>query len=342
MAGGHRRRSAIHPSAIRPRPPQLLEAFLLEKALYEIDYELNNRPDWVAIPFADCSPWRRPQIDGARLQAAIFVPSCALFSGPGSLEDHRNFGSYLISSHGGYVEMEPSSVSSVVHPSSSFQFRTLRNFGPRIRNKSRGRYLHCCLAVYRQIPPFPRRPAKSKAAGPPRSRFVDNLQMPPPREPPPLTPPSAAGPSAGSPPEPKRAPAAASQSPRPRSTNVTSAPIVAMLASSPASEMTVPPSISKLPVPLGNCPIRANPGQKGQARGLKKAADAEIVNVVSPNQKLRRSVHSRAETRARDIHTRGVKPRQREDRSRWSGWCPNPDPVSIQVRQISALRPLLD
>ena len=28
----------------------LLEAFLLEKAIYEVGYELNNRPDWVGIP----------------------------------------------------------------------------------------------------------------------------------------------------------------------------------------------------------------------------------------------------------------------------------------------------
>jgi maltose alpha-D-glucosyltransferase/alpha-amylase len=28
----------------------LLRAYLLEKALYEISYELNNRPDWVRIP----------------------------------------------------------------------------------------------------------------------------------------------------------------------------------------------------------------------------------------------------------------------------------------------------
>jgi maltose alpha-D-glucosyltransferase / alpha-amylase len=37
-----------------PRDPEqaqiLLDAYLLEKALYEIAYELNNRPDWVGIP----------------------------------------------------------------------------------------------------------------------------------------------------------------------------------------------------------------------------------------------------------------------------------------------------
>jgi len=31
---------------------ELLSAYLLEKALYEVTYELNNRPDWVAIPIS--------------------------------------------------------------------------------------------------------------------------------------------------------------------------------------------------------------------------------------------------------------------------------------------------
>ncbi len=39
-----------------PREPEarqsLLECFLLEKAVYELGYELNNRPDWVRLPLA--------------------------------------------------------------------------------------------------------------------------------------------------------------------------------------------------------------------------------------------------------------------------------------------------
>ena len=31
---------------------ELLRLFVLEKALYELNYEINNRPDWLRIPLA--------------------------------------------------------------------------------------------------------------------------------------------------------------------------------------------------------------------------------------------------------------------------------------------------
>lgn len=41
-------------SAFIPKEEQdlevMLRTFLLEKAVYELNYELNNRPDWLMIP----------------------------------------------------------------------------------------------------------------------------------------------------------------------------------------------------------------------------------------------------------------------------------------------------
>ena len=45
-------RPHAHPAAARTRSPRLLSVFELEKAVYELRYELNNRPDWVGIPVA--------------------------------------------------------------------------------------------------------------------------------------------------------------------------------------------------------------------------------------------------------------------------------------------------
>ena len=52
--GGYR--EAIGSTSSWPRDPavaeRLIAVFTLEKALYELRYELANRPDWVAIPLA--------------------------------------------------------------------------------------------------------------------------------------------------------------------------------------------------------------------------------------------------------------------------------------------------
>ena len=40
-------------AGLLPAPTEvrlLLDAFLLEKALYELRYELNHRPSWVSVP----------------------------------------------------------------------------------------------------------------------------------------------------------------------------------------------------------------------------------------------------------------------------------------------------
>ena len=46
----------------------LLRAFVLDKALYELGYELNNRPDWVHIPLTGLL---RSALAAARLKACI-------------------------------------------------------------------------------------------------------------------------------------------------------------------------------------------------------------------------------------------------------------------------------
>ena len=45
---------AAKPDLLPPKEQAqtLLNAYMLEKALYELMYELNNRPKWIRIPFA--------------------------------------------------------------------------------------------------------------------------------------------------------------------------------------------------------------------------------------------------------------------------------------------------
>jgi len=46
----HTTRGALFRAATPAEEDRLLEAFLLEKALYEVVYEINNRPTWLHIP----------------------------------------------------------------------------------------------------------------------------------------------------------------------------------------------------------------------------------------------------------------------------------------------------
>jgi maltose alpha-D-glucosyltransferase / alpha-amylase len=44
----------------------MLEAFTMEKALYELGYELNNRPEWLLIPLSGIASILGPATGEAR------------------------------------------------------------------------------------------------------------------------------------------------------------------------------------------------------------------------------------------------------------------------------------
>ena len=58
-------REAVQACPVYPADPQaaqrLLELFLLEKAFYELRYELDNRPDWVQVPLSGLSELLLPE-----------------------------------------------------------------------------------------------------------------------------------------------------------------------------------------------------------------------------------------------------------------------------------------
>lgn len=60
--------SAVEGRTLIPETPEgralLLDLFLLEKALYELGYELNNRPDWARIPLEGILSLMSPNGDG--------------------------------------------------------------------------------------------------------------------------------------------------------------------------------------------------------------------------------------------------------------------------------------
>jgi maltose alpha-D-glucosyltransferase/alpha-amylase len=57
-------------SGLIPKEPTeadaMLQVYLLDKAIYELGYELNNRPDWVSIPLRGVLGLLKPDNTGAK------------------------------------------------------------------------------------------------------------------------------------------------------------------------------------------------------------------------------------------------------------------------------------
>jgi maltose alpha-D-glucosyltransferase / alpha-amylase len=62
--------NTIKKANLIPEDPEqlriLLDAFLLEKAVYEIGYELNNRPNWLKIPLQGVLQLMETESKGSR------------------------------------------------------------------------------------------------------------------------------------------------------------------------------------------------------------------------------------------------------------------------------------
>jgi maltose alpha-D-glucosyltransferase/alpha-amylase len=59
---------ATRQAVFMPKSPDeitlLLDIYLLEKVIYELSYELNNRPDWVGVPIAGILEMMKQQTSG--------------------------------------------------------------------------------------------------------------------------------------------------------------------------------------------------------------------------------------------------------------------------------------
>ena len=92
--GEHARRAAtgmpiakrIGPSALWPsddaQAQRLLDLFLLEKALYEIEYELTNRPSWAAIPMDGDLAHSSSSAEWSGHEHAVARPPVTIIAGP--------------------------------------------------------------------------------------------------------------------------------------------------------------------------------------------------------------------------------------------------------------------
>jgi maltose alpha-D-glucosyltransferase / alpha-amylase len=48
----------------------MLQTYMLDKAIYELGYELNNRPDWVSIPLKGILGLLNPEAGNPQQEAA--------------------------------------------------------------------------------------------------------------------------------------------------------------------------------------------------------------------------------------------------------------------------------
>ncbi len=97
--------ASVQGSVVLPKEPQvtraLLDLFLLEKGIYEVHYELNNRPDWIDIPLEGLREIVSPDGDArnARVTAAASPidpqsPALAAFHDGTSTHAHALFGAH--------------------------------------------------------------------------------------------------------------------------------------------------------------------------------------------------------------------------------------------------------